>query len=40
MADQAMEFKMFNAIRDNVTLDEKKVSIPEFQALFAAAAEA
>lgn len=40
MADQAMEFKMFNAIRDNVTLDEKKVSVPEFQALFAPAAEA
>ncbi len=35
MADQAMEFKMFNAIRDNVTLDDKKVSVAEFQALFA-----
>ncbi|MDE6272802.1 MAG: trigger factor [Muribaculaceae bacterium] len=40
MADQAMEFKVFNAVRDNVTLDEKKVSVPEFQALFAPAAEA
>lgn len=39
MADQAMEFKVFNAIRDNVTLDDKKVSVVEFQALFAPATE-
>lgn len=40
MADQAMESKVFNAILDNVTLDNKKVSVAEFQTLFAPAAEA
>lgn len=39
MADQAMEFKVFTAVRDNVSLDDKKVSVAEFQALFAPAAE-
>lgn len=39
MAEQSLEFKVFNAVRDNVTLDDKKVSVAEFQALFAPAAE-
>ncbi len=40
MADQAMEFKVFTAVHDNVSLDDKKVSVAEFQALFAPANEA
>ena len=31
--------KLFAAIRDAVTLDEKEVSVDEFNALFAPAAE-
>lgn len=37
MGDQALEYKVFNAIRENVTLDNKDVTVPEFQALFAPA---
>ncbi|MDE6329190.1 MAG: trigger factor [Muribaculaceae bacterium] len=37
MAQQALEFKVFSAIRDNVTLDNKTVSVADFQALFAPA---
>lgn len=40
LSDQALEFKVFNTVRDNVTLDDKKVNVAEFQALFAPAAEA
>ena len=39
MIDQALDFKIFNAIRDNVTLDNKDVTIDEFRALFAPVAE-
>lgn len=35
MAEQSMEYKVFTTIRDNVTLDEKTVSVADFQALFA-----
>lgn len=34
MAQQSLDFKVFNAIKDHVTLDEKEVSVEEFQALF------
>ncbi len=39
LAQQSLEFKVYNAIKDNVTLDEKDVTIDEFRALFAPAAE-
>ncbi|MDE6010174.1 MAG: trigger factor [Muribaculaceae bacterium] len=35
MAQQSLDFKVFNAIKDNVTLDEKDVTVDEFRALFA-----
>lgn len=35
IAQQSLDFKLFNAIRDNVTLDEKPVTMDEFRALFA-----
>lgn len=34
MAEQSMEYKVFTTIRENVTLDEKTVSVADFQALF------
>lgn len=40
MMDQTMDFKVYNTIRDNVTLDNKTVSVAEFQQLFAPAEEA
>lgn len=40
MFDQTLEFKVFNTVRDNVTLDNKTVSVAEFQQLFAPAEEA
>ena len=39
LADQALDFKIFNTVRENVTLDDKDVTIDEFRALFAPAAE-
>ena len=39
MMDQTLEFKVFSTIRDNVTLDDKKVTVAEFQNLFAPAAQ-
>lgn len=39
MANQAVEMKLFNGIRASVTLDNKEVSIEEFNELFAPAAE-
>ena len=40
VARQTADMKLFQAIRDAVTLDEKTVSVEEFNALFTAAAEA
>lgn len=40
VARQTADIKLFQAIRDAVTLDEKTVSVDEFNALFTAAAEA
>ncbi|MBD5370794.1 MAG: trigger factor [Bacteroides sp.] len=37
MAEQSLEFKVFNAVRDAVSLDEKPVTVEEFRALFAPA---
>lgn len=37
LAEQSLDYKVFNAIRENVTLDEKDVTIDEFRALFAPA---
>lgn len=37
IAEQALDFKVFNTIRENVTLDEKDVTMDEFRALFAPA---
>lgn len=34
MAQQSLDFKVFNAIKDNVTLDDKDVTVDEFRALF------
>lgn len=34
MAQQSLEFKVYNAIKDNVSLDDKEVSVDEFRALF------
>lgn len=34
MAQQSLEFKVFNAIKDNVNLDNKDVTVDEFRALF------
>lgn len=39
VARQTADMKLFAAIRDAVTLDEKEVSVDEFNALFAPAAE-
>lgn len=35
LAQQSMDFKVFNAIKENATLDEKEVTVDEFRALFA-----
>lgn len=35
MAEQSLDFKVFDTIRENVTLDEKNVNLEEFRALFA-----
>lgn len=37
MAQQSLDFKVYNAIRDNVTLDDKEVGVEEFRTLFAPA---
>ena len=34
LAQQTLDFKVYNAIKDNVTLDNKDVTVEEFQALF------
>lgn len=39
VAHQTADMKLFNAIRNAVTLDEKEVSVDEFNALFAPAGE-
>ncbi len=39
MAEQALDFKVFNTIREKVTLDEKDVTVDEFGKLFAPAIE-
>lgn len=39
VANQALDNKLFNGIKATVTLDEKEVSVEEFNALFAPAAE-
>lgn len=35
MAQQSLDFKVFNVIKDNVTLDDKDVTVEEFRTLFA-----
>lgn len=35
MAQQSLEFKVYNAIKDNVSIDDKEVSVEEFRTLFA-----
>ena len=35
LAQQSMDFKVFNAIKENVSLDEKDVNVEEFRTLFA-----
>ena len=37
MADQALDLKVFNTVKDNTTTDEKSVTIDEFRQLFAPA---
>lgn len=39
LAEQALDFKVFNTIRENATLDEKDVTLDEFRQLFVPAAE-